>query len=183
MDRDRSFQSKDFSAISKERHEMISRRDVALVVIAGLLGAVTMDSVVSLRKTKQGIAGVAVNGVKPVIGESVYDWNNMEVKKTPIGETRAILRGRTATLDELEMHVTTLNPGEASHPPHKHPNEELVVLDKGTVEALVNGAWKRLGPGSVILNASNVMHALRNVGDEPAQYHVVNWHTDKTPQQ
>ena len=110
---------------------MISRRDVALVVIAGLLGAVTMGSVVSLRKTKQGIAGVAVNGEKPVIGESVYDWNNMEVKKTPIGETRAILRGRTATLDELEMHVTTLNPGEASHPPHKHPNEELVILDKG----------------------------------------------------
>ena len=161
---------------------MISRRDVALVVIAGLLGAVTMGSVVSLRKAKQGITGVTVNGANPVIGESVYDWNNMEVKKTPIGETRAILRGPTATLDELEIHVTTLNPGEASHPPHKHPNEELVILDKGTVEALVNGEWKRLGPGSVILNASNVMHALRNVGDEPAQYHVVNWHTEKTPQ-
>lgn len=100
---------------------------------------------------------------------------------TPIGETRQVLRGPTATLDELEMHVTTLNPGEASHPPHKHPNEELIILDKGTVEALINGEWVRVGAGSVILNASNVMHGLRNVGDGQAQYHVVNWRTDKTP--
>jgi len=83
----------------------------------------------------------------------------------------------------LEMHVTTLDPGKASHPPHKHPNEELVILDKGTVEALVNGEWKRLGPGSVIFNASNVLHGLRNVGETAAQYHVINWRTDKTPAQ
>ncbi len=159
---------------------MIKQRDVAIVVIAALVGAVTMGSVMSLLHLKSGVATVAVNG-KPIIGESVYDWNKMEVKTTPIGETRAVLRGPTATLDELEMHVTTLNPGEASHPPHKHPNEELVILDSGTVEALVNGEWKRLGPGSVIFNASDVMHGLRNVGDTQAQYHVINWHTDKTP--
>jgi XRE family transcriptional regulator, regulator of sulfur utilization len=160
---------------------MIKQRDIALVVIAAFVGAVTMGSVNSLRHLKHGAAHLTADGTKPVIGESVYDWNNMEVKKTPIGETRAVLRGPTATLDELEMHVTTLNPGEASHPPHKHPNEELIIVDQGTVEALINGEWKRVGQGSVILNASNVMHGLRNVGDTPAQYHVINWHTDKTP--
>jgi|SRR5450756_2176928 len=144
----------------------ISRRDVAvgLVVMAGTLGAVA-----------------GMNAAKPLIGESVYDWNKMSAVKSPVGETRAVVTGPTATLDELEMHVTTLNPGLASHPPHKHPNEELVLLDKGTVEALINGEWKRVGPGSVIFNASNVMHALRNVGDTPAQYHVINWKTEKTP--
>jgi quercetin dioxygenase-like cupin family protein len=159
---------------------MIKQRDIAVVVIAALVGAVTMGSVMSLLHLKSGVTPVAVNG-KPVIGESVYDWNNMEAKKTPVGESRTVLRGPTATLDELEMHVTTLNPGEASHPPHKHPNEELIILDQGTVEALINGEWKRVGTGSVIFNASNVMHSLRNVGDTPATYHVVNWHTDKTP--
>jgi XRE family transcriptional regulator, regulator of sulfur utilization len=147
---------------------MISRREVAacLITLAGTMGAV---------------ADVDVG--KSVIGESVYEWNSLKVQKTAVGETRTIVRGPTATLDELEMHATTLNPGEASHPPHKHPNEELVLLDKGTVEALVNGEWKRLGPGSVIFNASNVMHALRNVGNAPAQYHVINWRTNKTPKQ
>jgi quercetin dioxygenase-like cupin family protein len=87
----------------------------------------------------------------------------------------------TATLDELEMHVTTLNPGVASHPPHRHPNEELVIIDRGTVETLSNGQWKRVGPGSVIFNASNSLHALRNVGSTPAQYHVINWKSATTP--
>jgi quercetin dioxygenase-like cupin family protein len=71
--------------------------------------------------------------------------------------------------------VTTLNPGMASHPPHQHANEELVIIREGTVEALVQGEWKRVGPGSVIFNASNQLHGLRNVGTGPATYHVINW--------
>ena len=35
----------------------------------------------------------------------------------------------------------------------------------------------RVGPGSVIFNASNEMHAIRNVGNGPATYHVINWHS------
>jgi XRE family transcriptional regulator, regulator of sulfur utilization len=145
---------------------MLSRRDVYICAV-------------SVAASLAASAAIKTSG--PVIGESVYDWNSMSVQRSPVGETRAIVKGPTVTLDELEMHVTTLNPGLASHPPHKHPNEELVILDKGTVEALVNGEWKRIGPGSVVFNASNVEHALRNVGDTPAQYHVINWRTDKTP--
>ncbi len=107
----------------------------------------------------------------------------MEVKKTPIGETRAILRGPTATLDELEMHVTTLNPGEASHPPHKHPNEELIILDQGTVEALINGEWKRVGHGVGDLQCVGCDAWAAECGGYSGEYHVVNWHTDKTPKE
>jgi uncharacterized cupin superfamily protein len=110
-----------------------------------------------------------------VIGSSVYDWNTIPVTKTNVGEVRSFFRGPTATLDELELHVTTLNPGMASHPPHKHPNEELIIIREGTVETLSNGVWKRVGPGSVIFNASNQLHSLRNVGTVPATYHVINW--------
>jgi len=148
---------------------MLSKRDLAVGLIAI---SATLCAVAAVDAAKQ-----------PIIGESVYDWNSLTVQKTAVGEVRSVVKGPTATLDELEMHVTTLNPGMASHPPHKHPNEELVILDKGTVEALVNGEWKKLGPGSVIFNASNVLHGLRNVGDTPAQYHVINWRTDKTPRE
>jgi quercetin dioxygenase-like cupin family protein len=111
----------------------------------------------------------------PIIGASVYDWNSIPATKTDVGEVRQFFKGPTATLEELEVHVTTLNPGQISHPPHRHENEELVILREGTVEALVNGEWKRLGPGSVIFNASNSLHGLRNVGTGPATYHVINW--------
>jgi uncharacterized cupin superfamily protein len=73
------------------------------------------------------------------------------------------------------MHVTTLNPGQTSHPPHRHVNEELIILREGQCETLSNGVWVKVSPGSVVFNASNVLHGFRNIGTEPATYHVINW--------
>ena len=143
----------------------ITRRDVGIAAVAVLCG--------------WGASALAQQ--RDVLGPAVWDWNKLAVKKTDVGEIRDLVRRPTATLDELEMHVTTLNPGLASHPPHTHPNEELVIIDTGTVETLSGGKWERLGPGSVIFNASNSPHALRNVGDMPATYHVINWKTPATP--
>ncbi len=139
---------------------MITRRDVIVAVVAV---AATLCAV------------AAADQKTPIMGSGVFDWNSIPVKQTPVGSVRSFFKAPTATLDELEVHVTTLNPGLASHPPHKHPNEELVIVREGTVEALVNGEWKRVGPGSVIFNASNQLHGLRNVGTGPATYHVINW--------
>jgi quercetin dioxygenase-like cupin family protein len=151
---------------------MPSRRDLTLCLLSATLA---VASTLAVR--------AAVDAARPLIGESAFDFTTLAVQKTPVGETRSVVKGPTATLDELEMHITTLNPGMASHPPHRHPNEELVILDSGTVEVLIDGQWKRLGPGSIVLNASNVLHGLRNVGATPAQYHVINWRTDKTPRE
>ncbi len=126
-------------------------------------------------------AGALAQGGKQVLGPSVWDWSTLAAKPTEVGALRDLVRQPTATLDELEMHITTLNPGLASHPPHTHPNEELVIVSEGTVEVLNGGSWKRLGPGSVVFNASNSPHALRNVGATPATYHVINWKTPATP--
>jgi uncharacterized cupin superfamily protein len=99
----------------------------------------------------------------------------MADKATNVGSVRSVVRQRTATLDELEMHITTLKPGLSSHDPHQHLNEELIIIREGTVETLSNGSWTRIGPGSIIFNASNQLHAIRNVGTAPAVYHVINW--------
>ena len=144
----------------------ITRRDVAVA-----LGAAALTC----------SAGLLAQSKHAIIGPSVWDGNSLSGTKTDVGELRSVVDGPTATLDQLEMHITTLNPGVASHPPHKHPNEELIIIRTGTVETLSNGVWKRLGPGSIILNASNALHALRNVGTEPATYHVINWKTAATP--
>lgn len=115
-----------------------------------------------------------------ILESSIFDWNNIAVKGTAIGSVRTFFRSQTATTDELECHVTTLNPGEASHPPHKHPEEEVIIIKEGTVEALVNGEKKKVGPGSVIFQASNQMHAIRNAGKTPTTYHVISWHSPGT---
>jgi quercetin dioxygenase-like cupin family protein len=139
---------------------MMTRRDI----LAAIIGVSATLCVVA-------VAGQSSS----VMGSSVFDWNAVPAKPTNVGSVRSFFQSPTATLDELELHVTTLNPGQASHPPHQHPNEELVIVKEGTVEALVNGDWKRVGPGSVIFNASNQLHGLRNVGSGPATYHVINW--------
>ncbi len=111
----------------------------------------------------------------PILPSSVFGWSEVPARKTPVGSVRQFLRAPTATLDELELHVTTLEAGQTSHAPHKHLNEELVIVKEGTVEVLSLGEWKRLEAGSVVFNASNDLHALKNVGPGPATYHVINW--------
>ena len=56
-----------------------------------------------------------------------------------------------------------------------------MIIREGNVETLSGGVWKRLGPGSIIFNASNSLHALRNVGTTPAVYDVINWKSATTP--
>ena len=146
---------------------MITRRDVAVALIA--VGCT--------------VSGFAVTDELPMLGPAVFDRSSIPAKATAVGEVRSFFTMRTATLDQLEVHETTLNPGKSPHPPHKHPNEEMLVIRQGTVEALVKGEWKRIGPGSVIFNASNQLHGIRNVGSEPAIYTVINFKTEKTPAQ
>jgi XRE family transcriptional regulator, regulator of sulfur utilization len=106
-----------------------------------------------------------------------FTWE--EILARPLGSSglsRQVLRDPTATLDQLEFHITTLPPGRTSHAPHRHPNEEIIIIKEGTVEALVEGVERRLGPGSFIFQASNHLHGIKNVGDTPATYYVINWH-------
>ena len=143
---------------------MIKRRDivVALVSVVGTLSV------------------IAVCAQNTIMQSTAFEWSAIAAKPTDVGSVRQFFRSPTTTLDELECHVTTLNPGLQSHAPHKHANEELVIIREGTVEVLVSGDWKRVGPGSVIFNASNQLHALKNVGSTPAVYHVINWKSPGT---
>ena len=139
------------------------------------------DLLVALSATAVTAGAFALADKTPVMGSAVFDWNTVQAKPTDVGSVRSFFKARTATLDELEMHVTTLEPGKTSHAPHRHPNEELIIVKQGTVETLSNGEWKRVGPGSVIFNASNQLHGLRNVGADEAIYHVINWKSASTP--
>lgn len=137
-----------------------------------LLLSVTLASVVS------SLATAAVMSARAdVMGSTIFDWTGMKVESTKVGGVRRVVQRPTATLDELEIHITTLNPGQTSHAPHKHPDEELIIVKEGTVESFVNGQQHRLGVGSVIFQASNQMHGIRNAGDTPATYHVIRWNS------
>lgn len=125
-----------------------------------------------------GAAGATVvRGQSGVMGSRAVDWKDMSARKTKVGEVRQVFQDRTATLDELELHITTLMPGQTPHEPHKHPDEEVLIVREGTVETFLGDRTQVVGPGSVIFQAANQLHTIRNVGDVPATYHVIKWNS------
>ncbi len=71
------------------------------------------------------------------------------------------------------MHETILGPGTTTHAPHKHPNEEIIILAEGTLEAYFDERTEEVETGSVIWLASNQMHSVRNIGTTPCRYFVI----------
>jgi len=67
-----------------------------------------------------------------------------------------------------------LPPGQMPHPPHQHPNTEVLFIQTGNLEYINDGKPEPVGPGGIIFTASNVMHGLKNVGTTPANYIVVS---------
>ena len=139
---------------------MITRRDA----LVGLLAAPSALSAFAAP------APPAAPDDQPILGPTVFHWEDTKPTPNKVGEVRSLCKAPTATLDQLEMHISTLNPGLESHPPHRHVNEELIILRDGECETLSDGKWVKVTPGTVVFNASNSLHGFRNVGTKPATW-------------
>jgi quercetin dioxygenase-like cupin family protein len=106
---------------------------------------------------------------------TVYDWSTTDTKPNDWGAVRQVMRTPTPTLDELEIHISTLAPGKSPHAPHQHEHEELLIVKEGTLETFQSGTTRRVGPGGIIFQASNELHNVTNVGSSPATYFVIGW--------
>ena len=95
------------------------------------------------------------------------------------GETTTDRPERTLRiLADLEPLIVTwfrYEPGEKGPDPHVHHHhtDAFYVLE-GEVEFLVNGAWRRGGPGSFFSAPPGVEHGFRIAGEQPIR--VLNVH-------
>ena len=112
---------------------------------------------------------------KPALHSTVFDWTTANTKPNDWGAVRQVMRDRTPTLDELEIHISTLKPGQSPHAPHQHQHEELLILKEGTLDTFQSGITRRVGAGGIIFQASNEMHNVTKVGQTPATYYVIGW--------
>jgi quercetin dioxygenase-like cupin family protein len=124
--------------------------------------------------------GATARTAPAVLTSSVFDWTAMKAEPTETGAVRRVFRTPTATLDELECHITTLKAGATSHPPHTHANEEVLIIREGNVEVFYKDAWHPAGPGSVVFLTGTDPHGLRNAGNTAATYHVLAWQSPGT---
>ena len=73
----------------------------------------------------------------------------------------------------LRMHVSVINPGAAPHPPHRHPDEEIIYILEGRALVLLGEEEHRVGPQTAVFCRSQLWHGLRNAGDEPLKYMII----------
>src|SRR5687768_4223955 len=113
------------------------------------------DSLVAILAASLTLACVSMaQAPKAVLDSTAWKWPDIAARDTDVGQYRHVVRQPTRTLQELEMHITTLKPRTASHAPHTHANEEMVIVKEGTLQAHVNGQEIVVGPGSVLFFAS-----------------------------
>ena len=103
------------------------------------------------------------------------NWNELEKKTTDKGFRREVFDRPTAMCADFEMHVTTLQAGVDSHAPHTHAQEEIILMLRGKAEMEIDGKRHPITPGSLSYVATQMPHALHNIGSGEAEYFAFQW--------
>ncbi|MBY0504924.1 MAG: cupin domain-containing protein [Bryobacteraceae bacterium] len=93
----------------------------------------------------------------------------------PSGDLRIYHEGPTDMLKSMTAGSLRLKPGMTPHPPHKHPEEEFMVVAEGTGWIEVEGKRTNVGPGSLMYCAGQKMHAIKNTGQTPLLFYFYKW--------
>jgi (S)-ureidoglycine aminohydrolase len=113
------------------------------------------------------------------VKSDVYTLKNLPVEKRETSERRNIFDGTGPVNDNLESHTTTIAPGKAAHAPHKHPEEELLIVKEGTVRVTINDKSQLLGPGSIAYVMPGDEHGAVNAGSTNATYYIIKYRAKK----
>ena len=81
----------------------------------------------------------------------------------------------TSQLAQFEMHTTALDADSASHAPHTHVQEEIVLILRGHVTMHIDGKLIPAAPGDLVFLPSRIPHALINTGKEQCEYFAFQW--------
>lgn len=90
-------------------------------------------------------------------------------------------RGPTVNTDRLSCHVSVLIQNHSPHPPHTHPEEEILLMLAGEADLIlpeIDSAEKselRLRPGQFVYYPAQFPHTLRAVSPQPANYLMFQW--------
>jgi len=108
-------------------------------------------------------------------GSFVKDWNKLQFNPHDRGGVRPYFNRATAMTKRFEMHVTTLNEGITSHPPHTHGAEEIILVLDGNVDMLIGEKNYKGKPGDLLFVTSNIPHSLKNDGAGQCTYFAFQW--------
>lgn len=103
-------------------------------------------------------------------GSFALDRSEVAFNPSEIGGQWRYFDRATPMLVRFELHVSTLNAGVASHPPHTHRAAEFILVMQGDVEMSIDGANHPATAGDLVFLASEIPHGLHNAGTGPTEY-------------
>ena len=147
--------------------QSLTRRDLCVAMAA--LGAAACTSA-----DAQSSSNDSASDHPKLTHSQLFPFDSLPIKTAADGfESRAVLQGPLATGEFVEVHETTLPPGQMPHPPHRHTHSEFLLIRDGKLEVTSDGQRGVIEAGGVIFTASAVLHSLKNVGNTSAHYFVV----------
>ena len=97
----------------------------------------------------------------------------------PTGKVAIYLDGSTATCKTLHAGRFQLLPGAEPHAPHKHPEEEILIVSRGMGEIICDGKSIPVQAGSMMYCDPNVEHGIKNTGQRPLEFYWVKYAPEK----
>ena len=83
----------------------------------------------------------------------------------------ALSNGPTDRLEGICAGMAILAPGASPHPPHRHPEEEFLIVSDGTGEIECDGKIIQVAPGAIMYCAGNTLHGISNTGQSPITFY------------
>ncbi len=135
---------------------------------------ISLAAVSSCMPSAMLFAQGPVSADNPLAEPRVFEYEQMKARTTPNGaESRIVFNGTLATGEQVGAHESMQPAGTVPPAPHKIQHSEFIVVEQGTLEFNHDGKHERAGPGSIIYVPFGTNHFVKNVGDGPAKYVVI----------
>lgn len=110
-----------------------------------------------------------------VLPNAVMDEKHATLTREAFGDLRVYFDGPTPQMKSVTAGSLRLKPGMSPHPPHQHPEEEIMVVTEGTGEISVEGKVTPAAPGSIMFCAAGKLHGIVNTGKTPLLFYYWKW--------
>jgi len=114
---------------------------------------------------------------KYTIENCVNEFSLAKIESTKAGYQYWFADKNIADGKTLKMSV--VKPHSATHPPHKHVEDEFFFILEGKAEIYFDGKKKEVGPNTSLYCPSNIEHGIRNIGDAELKYLVIKKYQNK----
>jgi mannose-6-phosphate isomerase-like protein (cupin superfamily) len=119
---------------------------------------------------------VSADATAPKLPDGVVDLTAID-STDPVAGCRVFTHynGPTDQLSGLCAGMCVLDPGSTPHPPHRHPEEEFMIVASGTGIIECDGKTVDVAPGAIMYCAGDVLHGITNTGKVPLTFYWSKW--------